>query len=300
MLYRSHLFDLEQLQHLINIKVSFLTVLTQNRPISEGDPSESLGGSREDSEEDVTLDYDIAEITVLGQKVRLLQPGQGFRTSLDSVMVAAACPVQSSETVLDLGCGVGGASFCLLERVPTAKVTGIDVHPGFVNLATKNSDLNYRSKQTSFLCADVRKFSLQDLSKRFDHVLCNPPYEDSKERTPSPYADKEIALGQEATSEDWILCALRALKPQGSLTCIHRAEKVDQLLLALGTRFGAIELIPLYSKEGQAAKRVIIRARKDRKSPATIHPGFTIHHADGSYTDKANAILQDAQGLIVS
>src|SRR3989338_3807919 len=72
------------------------------------------------------------EITVLGQKVRLLQPADGgFRTSLDSVMLAAACPAKDGDHVLDLGCGVGGASFFLLYRLPTATLTAIPSHPTY-------------------------------------------------------------------------------------------------------------------------------------------------------------------------
>ena len=246
------------------------------------------------------LDGAVTEISVLGQRVRLLQPGQGFKTSFDSIMVAAACPVQGKETVLDLGCGVGGATFCLLERVPDSKITGIDIHSGFIDLAKKNAALNNKEGQADFVSADIREYQIEDPAQRYDHVICNPPYEDSKARVASPYADKEIALGQDATTEEWILCALRALKPQGTLTCIHRAERVDQLILAMGRRFGAIEVIPLYSKQGQVAKRVIVRARKDRKSPAVMHHGITIHKDDGGYTEIADSILQEGQGILVS
>jgi tRNA1Val (adenine37-N6)-methyltransferase len=56
------------------------------------------------------------EIFVLDKKVRLLQPAGGFRTSLDSVMLAAACPTGPGSRVLDMGCGVGGAAFFLFFR----------------------------------------------------------------------------------------------------------------------------------------------------------------------------------------
>ena len=59
--------------------------------------------------------------------------------------------------------------------------------------------------------------------------------------------------------------------------------------------FGAIEIIPLWSRAGIEAKRVIIRAIKDRKTPARIHAGLVLHELDGSYTEAADAVLRDGR-----
>ena len=95
------------------------------------------------------------EIYVLDKKVRLLQPADGFRTSLDSVMLAAACPAQGGERVLDMGCGVGGALFCLLHRVPECYLTGIDIQSLCIELANKNKSLNNNTIRCEFICGDV-------------------------------------------------------------------------------------------------------------------------------------------------
>ncbi len=82
------------------------------------------------------------EIHVLNHKVRLLQAESGFRTSLDSVFVGAACPAREGERILDLGAGVGGGSFCLLWRVAGSHVTGLEIQPSHVELASRNIALN--------------------------------------------------------------------------------------------------------------------------------------------------------------
>jgi tRNA1(Val) A37 N6-methylase TrmN6 len=61
----------------------------------------------------------------------------------------------------------------------------------------------------------------------------------------------------------------------------------------LGRRFGAVEIIPLWPRQGEAAKRVIVRARKDRQTPCTLHPGLVLHEAGGSYTPETDGILRD-------
>lgn len=236
------------------------------------------------------------EIYVLNKRVRLLQPADGFRTSLDSVMLAAACPAQKGETILDLGCGVGGAGFCVLTRVADTKLTGIDIQADHIELAAKNAALNDMEDRAMFLCADVRGFK----EGSFDHAICNPPYLDAGTHTPSPSQQKATAHGHkdaDISVKDWIDCAAARLKQGGSLTMIHRADMADKIIQGMNGRFGAVEIIPLWPRAGVAAKRVIIRALKDRKSPALLHAGIILHEADGGYTKEADAVLREMKNF---
>lgn len=249
------------------------------------------------------------EIHVLDHKVRLYQAADGFRTSLDSVFVAAACRAGEGARVLDMGCGVGGASFCLLWRVPGAHVTGVDIQQSHVDLARANIALNGAAGRAEFVCADIRTYTPPE---KFDHVICNPPYLEAGTYTESPSAERAMALGHLSQSppsippqagggavdaamtlKDWIDAGFAHLKSGGSLTVIHRADFTDKIIQALGKRFGAVEIIPLYPKAGEPARRVIVRAIKDRRSPCILHAGIVLHEADGRYTSAADAILRD-------
>lgn len=237
------------------------------------------------------------EVHVLNHKVRLLQAESGFRTSLDSVFVAAACPAPEGARVLDLGAGVGGASFCLLWRVAKTHVTGLEIQPSHVELANKNIALNDAEGRAMFIHADIRAWRSDD---RFDHVLCNPPYLDTGTYTPSVSEERARALGhneENISVKDWIDAAFHNLKPGGSLTMIHRADYVDKIIQGLGKKFGAIEIIPLYPKAGKEAVRVIVRALKDRRTPAKILPAIILHEDSGQYTAEADAILRDGKRI---
>jgi len=240
---------------------------------------------------------DPIEIHVLDHKVRLLQPENGFRTSLDSVFLGAACPAKEGARILDLGSGVGGASFCLLWRVAKTHLTGIEIQPSHVDLAQKNIVLNAMEGRAEFICADITGYNAD---APFDHVICNPPYLEAGTYTPSPSEERAMALGhdgRELSAKDWIDAAFRNLKSGGSLTMIHRADMSDKIIAGLGKRFGAVEIIPLYPKMGQEAKRVIIRAIKDRKTPARLHAGLILHEESGAYTTKTDTILRDGAAI---
>ncbi|MCM2344339.1 MAG: methyltransferase [Alphaproteobacteria bacterium] len=236
------------------------------------------------------------EIFVLNKRVRLLQPAGGFRTSLDSVMLAAACPARKDDHVLDMGAGVGGATFCLFMRIDCA-VTGIEIHPDYEELAQQNIVLNQAQDKVSFVQADIRRYKAEFA---FDHVICNPPYFEAGGHSKSPDPLRAQALGhqdEQMSVKDWVDAGFRNLRSGGSLTLIHQASMTDDIIQALGRRFGAVEIIPLWPRQGVAAKRIIIRARKDRQTPCTVHPGLVLHQGDSGYTPETEGILRDMQPL---
>ena len=235
------------------------------------------------------------EIHVLDRRVRLLQPPGGFRTSLDSVMVAAACPAKPGDRVLDMGAGVGGAAFCLLVRVPDCHVTGVEIQPAYHALAESNIAINGAEGKADFVLADVLAW---EATERFDQIVCNPPYLEAGTYTEAEDKGKRAALGHARNDlEDWTNAAHRLLKSNGTLTLIHRADMLDKIILALGKRFGATEVIPLWPRQGEGAKRLVVRTVKDRRSHCRLMPGLVLHDADGAYTNAADRILRRCEGL---
>ncbi len=241
-------------------------------------------------------------IHLLNKRLTLHQPEDGFKTAIDGVLLAAACPAKAEEHVLDLGCGVGTAGLCVLARTPEVLLTGIDIQADHIGLARANALENKMAEHSQFETACVTDYIRRDAggkNRLFDHVTCNPPYNESGAHVRSPSPAKALAMGHDQTTlEDWITCANRNLKSGGSFTLVHQASQLDKILQALEGKFGAVEIIPLWPKTGIPAKRVIIRCLKDRKSPATLHAGITLHQENGDYTLEAEALLRGMKALI--
>lgn len=238
------------------------------------------------------------EIYVLNKRLKLLHSAVGFKTSMDSVLLGAACPVKTGEKILDMGCGVGGAGFSVMSRVDGVDLTGVEIQGEHAALAQQNAVINGFEERAEFMTSDIRDFNRE---KEFHHVICNPPYLEAGAHLRSPSEEKATAMGHdnaELNLKDWIDAAYLNLKSKGTFTIIYPADKCDKIILGMGKRFGAIDVIPLWPKAGVNAKRVIVRATKDRRSPMTLHAGLTLHESDGEYTQAANKILRDNEALL--
>ncbi len=267
----------------------------------------------------MTVSETSQEITVLGGKVRLYQPQGGFRTSLDSVLLAHFCPARNDEKVLDAGCGVGGAALCLAYRLPRIHITGVEWAEDYLTLARANAMLNNVDQRSEWVLSDIRTFDTgtQNATKsgtkpQFHHVMMNPPFFESSSHTPSPDRLRAQALGHQSEDlqlEDWITAAHRLVKNFGSLTIIYPTGGVSRILQAFGPRWGGVEIIPIYPRmhprlaachayddqqytQKYISKRVIIRARKNRKTPCAILPPLFLHDEEGNYTTEADRILK--------
>ncbi len=232
---------------------------------------------------------------LLDKKIKIFQPVDGYRASSDAVLLSSAIQkVKTGETILDLGSGTGAISLCLAHRFPQANITGFEIQNDLVALSNMSAKAN-NYKNLNFINCDLCKPDSTWFGK-YDHVITNPPY--AKDDMPSPNLGKATAHNFEHIDlSTWLNLALKCLRSQGRIYIINRASAIDEILSVLHSRTGAITIVPLCSKRGQNAKRVLICARKGVHTPTRILPPLTIHGETGSYTAKAQKILREGQCL---
>ena len=243
----------------------------------------------------------VSDDALLGGRLKLLQPTEGYRVAIDPVLLAAAVPAMGNDSVLDIGCGVGAASLCLAARVPGCRVTGIEMERELVRLAGENAARNNFADRVAIMAGDIRHPPPRLEPGGFAHVMANPPYMESQAASPSPLPTKATATVEgEADLAAWARFALAMVRPRGSITLIHRADRLEHLLAQFAGRAGGIVVLPLWPGAGKLAKRVIVHARKDLATPTRLLPGMVLHEADGRYTREADAVLRDTKAIDLS
>jgi len=116
------------------------------------------------------------EDRLLGGRVRVRQPADGYRAAIDPVFLAAAVAVEPQQLVLDVGCGPGAAMLCLAARVPECRVVGLEMQRDLVRLAGDNAILNAMETRVSVMIGDLLHPPPRLSPGAFDHVMANPPF----------------------------------------------------------------------------------------------------------------------------
>lgn len=235
---------------------------------------------------------------LLGGRVCLRQPAEGYRVAIDPVFLAAAVPAEPHHSVLDVGCGSGAAMLCLAARVPSCRVIGIDLQRDLVRLAGDNIIRNGMEGRLSVMLGDLLQPPPRLAFGAFDHVMANPPFHERARVSLPPGAGRAAATTEgEADLAAWVRFALAMVRAKGSVTFIHRADRLDALLGQIAGRAGEVVIFPLWAGAGKAASRVIVRARKQLAAPARLASGLVLHEADGRFTAPAEAVLRGGAGI---
>lgn len=230
--------------------------------------------------------------------VMLEQPAEGYRAGIDAVLLAAAVDARPDQKILELGCGAGAAMLCLAARVPHLAITGVELQPEYLAYAEANITRNAALGAFHVLQGDARKLPRTVPANAFDHIMINPPYHDREAHSPSSRRGKNLSHAMsEGDLTVWIRSAHGRLKHKGSITIIHNINGLSDIFNALNKKFGGIEIMPLWPKAGQPAKRILLRARKDSKAPTVLLPGLILHNNKGSYIDEIACVLKSGRPL---
>lgn len=244
---------------------------------------------------------DVTEDALLDGQIRFMQPATGYRVGIDPVFLAAAVPARNGERVLDVGAGAGAAALCLAARVPGVRVVGLDSERSMVRIAAANAKANGMAERVEFFLGNLLTPPIRLTPAAFDHVMANPPFMPEGRGNPPPDPAKAAATVEDTAAdlEQWLRFCLLMVRPKGTVTLIHRADRLPELLAGLTGRLGDICIFPLWpNADGRTpAKRIIVRGRRGGGTPLSILPGLFLHEQGGAYTAAAERILRQGGGL---
>ncbi len=228
------------------------------------------------------------------KQIKIFQPIDGYRASTDAIILSAAIDtVKKRESILDVGSGTGAISLCLAHRFQNQEIEirGFELQETLASLSNLSAKENGFDNFLSYINCDIKNKPKEIEFCSFSHVISNPPY--SENDMPSPNLSKATAHNHTDFSlKNWINFCIKMLKPKGFFYMINRAEAVDEILSVVREKMGNIKIIPIYSKENQDAKRVIVIAQKDSRAPTILKKGIIIHQEDSTYSTAANSILR--------
>jgi tRNA1(Val) A37 N6-methylase TrmN6 len=240
----------------------------------------------------------------LGGRLMLTQPKRGHRVGTDAALLVAAAGALEGR-IVDVGAGVGAVGLALAQRSSLASVDLLEIDPEAAALAKGNAERNGLQSRTRVLRLDVlnpRERREAGLAESADCVVTNPPFFDAKTVRASPDTGKARAhvldsAEASATLANWIRASIAILAPGGRFVMIHRPDALSLILAAVGSRLGALAILPVHPTSGASAHRLLVSGVKGSKAPLRLAPGLVLHGADGQLTAEADALHRGERSI---
>jgi tRNA1Val (adenine37-N6)-methyltransferase len=211
------------------------------------------------------------------------QHQEGYRFSLDAILLAHFVAVRQHDRILDLGTGSGIISMILLYRWRNRidEVCGIEIQQGLAELASKNFQANDLEKSGRIVQGDIKKIETLTKPEVYDKIVCNPPFYTQASGRTNRNPEAQLARHQIlATLEDFLSAAAFAVKNGGTVFFVYPADLLCEFVaFAQKCRLAVkkIQLVYSYPHKTAPARLVLIQCLKNGGMGAEILPPFYIY-----------------------
>ena len=165
-------------------------------------------------------------------RLKLIQSREGYRFSIDAILLSQFVTVKPGDVVVDLGTGCGVMPLILLLTKKAGCVYGLEIQKDLASQALRNSLLNGFQDKMHIILGDIRHLPVTKESA--DVIICNPPYRKVKSGRINPDPRRAIARHEILASVDDILrAATNALRKKGRLAMIYPSVRLVDILARL-------------------------------------------------------------------
>jgi tRNA1Val (adenine37-N6)-methyltransferase len=234
--------------------------------------------------------------TILSGALTVVQPRDGYRFSIDSILLGRFVKVRKRDRVLELGAGCGVISIMIAALWHPREVVAIEIQPEMAVLAERNAALN-QLDSIRVVNADLRARRIGQLAPAsFDVVVANPPYRALHRGRTSPNPGRRIARDESsATLAEFVTAAKRCASNGAKVAFVFDASRSTELLRWLSTNSLEPKRIRFVHPRADApASTILVEARKGGGLETIVEPPLFLYDRPGVYSDEARALMQNS------
>lgn len=222
----------------------------------------------------------------------ILHNQRGYRSSMDSFLLASFLTLIDPQTIIDLGTGNGILGLLLAGLYPKARIVGLEIQPELVEIARKNVENNGYADRMEVVLGDIKTCQQYFSPHSYDLVVTNPPYRRLNSGRINPDQNKAVArhelvvnLSQLITSVDYLLM------PKGRFALIYHPGRLYELFTKLnGTDLAPRRIRFVHPYKWSDAKMVLLETSKGTKSDLRGEPPLIVYEEKGKYTEELKNI----------
>lgn len=237
------------------------------------------------------INTEVTRDTLFDGELICLQHKEGYRFSIDSVLLAHFITPAKGDNVLDLGTGCGIISLIMAYRWGSIlhSITGIELQVPLANLARQNIAINGFQNLCRIVTGDVKTVPQHVKPESFTGVICNPPF--YKKGTGRTNKNREALFARHqisGTLDDFVSASAVTVKNGGSTYFIYPAEGLpDLLFLTQKHKLEPKQIMPVYSypDPDKSARLVLVKCIKNGGRGVEIVPPFYVYNEkNGGYS----------------
>lgn len=215
--------------------------------------------------------------------LKIIQRRDGYRFSLDPVLLCAFARVGQGETVCDLGTGSGVIPLLLAKRTAAARIVGLELQQEMADRARRSVQLNGLQEKVDILEGDLRQVRQLLAAASAQVVVANPPFRRPDSGRLSPRSERARARHEIAGGlADFVDAAAYLLGTGGRCYMVYLAERLAELLALLrGSGLEPKRLRCIHSRAGEAARLVLVESRRGGGVGLTVEPPLYVY--DGQH-----------------
>ena len=231
--------------------------------------------------------------TIFDGRLTLLQPGDGYRFSIDALLLACFLGINPGQTVVDLGAGVGVIALATAFIWQPRRVWAVEVQPRPAACARMNIERNAAGAVVRVLEANWSDLTLSMIDGPVDAVVCNPPYRELGTGRVNPDLEEAAARHEiMGSAGEAARIAAGLLKPRGRLAMIYPASRLVDLVFEM--RSAGLEpkrLRLVHSRAGEQARLALVEARLGAGAELLVQAPLYVYQRGREYTEECRAIL---------
>jgi tRNA1Val (adenine37-N6)-methyltransferase len=224
--------------------------------------------------------------------VKIYQSKNGYRFSVDALLLYSFVDIPLAERIADLGAGSGVIGLLLAKKYPSADVSLFELQDGLAAAAEKNIGLNGLGARVKVIKGDIREisgvFRPGAHAGAFDMVVSNPPFRKERSGFVNPEEERAIARHEmKLKLPELVKAAHYLLKTRGRFFFIHHPGRLAEIISTLREKRMEVKRLRfVHSSASSEAKMVMVEALHGGRVGLKVERPLYIHDEKGAYTEE--------------
>ncbi len=226
--------------------------------------------------------------------VKLYQRKEGYRFSVDALLLYSFVNVRYVKDAVDLGAGSGVIGLLLARRYAGARVLLVELQQSLYRLAERNIELNGLGDRVSALHGDISSLHEVYPAMLYDLAVSNPPFRRPATGRVSRGEERAVARHElRLRLPELAKAASHLLRARGRFFMIYHPERMIEMIDSLRAENLEPKRIRFVHNDiGSVSKMVLVEAVKEGRAGLKIERPLILYRDDGSYTDEVKAMYE--------